>query len=144
MFNEHIYLADSPINLDKFNNALSRLEGGYYIDSDPIFTNKTYTIEGVLFTGFTSNNDSIVVDYDINDYPVDYSTGYPKKVSNPNFYFQKGAGWYELTPTHRSLELPVRSVSGQTVSYGSEFEGFTYGQKYLDLFRRLPYFYDGV
>lgn len=143
MFNEHIYLADSPINLDKFNNALSKLEGGYYIDSDPIFTNKTYTIEGVLFTGFTSNNDSIVVDYDINDYPIDYSTGYPKKVSNPNFYFQKGAGWYELTPTHRSLELPVRSVSGQTVNYSSEFEGFTYGQKYLDLFRRFPYIDDG-
>jgi hypothetical protein len=143
LFNEHIYLADAPINLDKFNNALSKLEGGYYIDSDPIFTNKTYTIEGVLFTGFTSNNDSIVVDYDINDYPVDYSTGYPKKVSNPNFYFQKGAGWYELTPTHRSLEIPTRSVSGQTVNYSSEFEGFTYGQKYLDLFRRFPYIDDG-
>lgn len=142
-FNEHIYLVDGPINLDKFNNALSKLDGGYYIDSDPIFTNKTYTIEGVLFTGFTSNNDSIVVDYDINDYPVDYSTGYPKKVSNPNFYFQKGAGWYELTPTHRSLEIPIRSVSGQTVSYTSEFEGFTYGQKYLDLFRRFPYIDDG-
>jgi hypothetical protein len=142
-FNEHIYLADGAINLDKFNNALSKLDGGYYIDSDPIFTNKTYTIEGVLFTGFTSNNDSIVVDYDINDYPVDYSTGYPKKVSNPNFYFQKGAGWYELTPTHRSLEIPIRSVSGQTVSYSSEFEGFTYGQKYLDLFRRFPYIDDG-
>lgn len=143
LFNEHIYLADVPINLDKFNNALSKLEGGYYIDSDPIFTNQTYTIEGVLFTGFTSNNDSVIVDYDINDYPVDYSTGYPKKVSNPNFYFQKGAGWYELTPTHRSLEIPTRSVSGQTVNYSSEFEGFTYGQKYLDLFRRFPYIDDG-
>ena len=143
LFNEHIYLADAPINLDKFNNALSKLEGGYYIDSDPIFTNKTYTIEGVLFTGFTSNNDSVIVDYDINDYPIDYFTGYPKKVSNPNFYFQKGAGWYELTPTHRSLEIPTRSVSGQTVSYSSEFEGFTYGQKYLDLFRRFPYIDDG-
>lgn len=143
LFNEHIYLADGPINLNKFNNALSKLEGGYYIDSDPILTNKTYTIEGVLFTGFTSNNDSIVVDYDINDYPVDYFTGYPKKVSNPNFYFQKGAGWYELTPTHRSLEIPIRSVSGQTINYSSEFEGFTYGQKYLDLFRRFPYIDDG-
>jgi hypothetical protein len=143
LFNEHIYLADGPINLNKFNNALSKLEGGYYIGSDPILTNKTYTIEGVLFTGFTSNNDSIVVDYDINDYPVDYFTGYPKKVSNPNFYFQKGAGWYELTPTHRSLEIPIRSVSGQTINYSSEFEGFTYGQKYLDLFRKFPYINDG-
>lgn len=142
-FNEHIYLADQPIDLNKFKNRLSKLEGGYYIDSDPIFTKDTYTIEGVLFTGFTSSNDSIIVDYDINDYPVDYSTGYPKKVSNPNFYFQKGAGWYQLTPTHRSLEIPTRTISGDTIKYSSEFEGFTYGQKYLDLFRRFPYIDDG-
>lgn len=142
-FNEHIYLADVPIDLRKFNNALSKLKGGFYVDSDPIFTNKTYSIEGVLYTGFSSSNNTIVVDYDINDYPIDYLTGYPKKVSNPNFYFQKGAGWFELTPTHRSLELPVRTVSGETISYSSEFEGFTYGQKYLDLFRQFPYINDG-
>jgi hypothetical protein len=142
-FNEHIYLADAPINLNKFNNSIAKLDGGYYIDSDPIFTNKTYTIEGVIFTGFTSNNDSVVVDYNINEYPVDYLSGYPKKVNNPDFYFQKGAGWYELTPSHRSLEIPKRVVSGDTTIYSSEFEGFTYGQKYLDLFRRLPYINDG-
>jgi hypothetical protein len=142
-FNEHVYLADGPIDLNKFNNAIEKLDGGFYIDSDPIFTNQTYTIEGILFTGFTSNNDSVVVNYNINDYPVDTATGYPKKVSNPDFYFQKGAGWYELTPSHRSLEIPKRVVSGDTVTYSSEFEGFTYGQKYLDLFRRFPYMDDG-
>lgn len=142
-FNEHIYLADGAVDLNKFNNAIEKLDGGFYIDSDPIFTNQTYTIEGILFTGFTSNNDSVVVNYNINDYPVDTATGYPKKVSNPDFYFQKGAGWYELTPSNRSLEIPKRVVSGDTTTYSSEFEGFTYGQKYLDLFRRFPYMDDG-
>ena len=142
-FNEHIYLADGQINMKKFNNALLKLDGGFYINSNPILTNKTYSIEGVLFTAFTSSNDSVVVDYNINDYPVDYFTGYPKKVSNPDFYFQKGAGWYELTPRHRSLEVPKRVVNNEGVNYTSEFEGFTYGQKYLDLFRKFPYINDG-
>jgi hypothetical protein len=59
-----------------------------------------------------------------------------------NFYFQKGEGWFEQTPQHRSDEIvnPSTSVyTGQNPDIQTKLAPFTYGQKYLDVYRKFPY-----
>jgi len=143
-FNEHIYIADQKINLTKFNEELLKINTGRYVDTDPILTQTTYKLSDETYTGVTENTTLTTVNFNSLNYPINRQTGYPQQSGNTNqFFFQIGAGWYQLTPKHRSLEISTKIGEGPNAQYGTEFEAFTYGNKYLNIFRKFPYIDEG-
>jgi hypothetical protein len=142
-FNEHIYLADQKINLIKFNTELTKLQTGTYIDIDPITTVSTYKFNGITYSSVTENTSLINVNFNTENYPLDRETGYPQPKKSSQLFFQMGAGWYQLTSKHKSLEITTKVGTGASAEYGTEFQPFTYGNKYLDIFRKFPYIDEG-
>jgi hypothetical protein len=97
---------------------------------------------GVTYTAFTSSTQTFIVDQTIANYPVD-EFGYPKApVNTPNDFFEKGAGWFESTPQHRSPQVVNQTSSvftGNSPNVQTTLQPFTYGQEYFDKFRNFPY-----
>lgn len=142
-FNENVYLVDGKIDVEQFNQNFTQIEGGTYIPTTPVSDpNNLFLIRGIQYTAYTSSTQVISVDTTANDYPID-SNGYPTNPTfNDNFYFQKGEGWFESTPSHRSpqvIDVNNSTFTGSNPSVQTTLEGFTYGQKYLDRFREFPY-----
>jgi len=142
-FNENIYLADQTINMQQFNDSIFRISGGTYVSETPsLDPSNLFRIQGREYTGFTTTSTLQDVNIDITQYPVD-DYGFPRILDDTeDYFFQKGAGWFEQTPSHRGLEIfdNSRSVfTGQNPSYQTYLEPFTYGQKYLNRFRKFPY-----
>ena len=76
------------------------------------------------------------------EYPID-PNGLPRKIFNStdDIFFQKGAGWYELTTDHRSpdiIDLNKSVLTGKTKTIITKPKPFTYGEDYFDYFRDLP------
>ena len=142
-FNEYVYLADQKINVNDFDSQYAEISGGTYVSNTPILeSGNTFTIMGVTYTGFTTSDtieDSNVI---IEEYPID-SDGYPQKpLIDGEYFFQKGAGWFESTPKHRSPEQvdTTNSVfSGNNPDFQTTLQPFTYGQEYLDRYENFPY-----
>jgi hypothetical protein len=148
-FNENVYMADTPINVQKFNLLYSQISGGTYV---PQFASlddtNTYSFQGVVYSAFTQVSQTITTNTTLADYPVD-SEGYPVNpqftqgtTSKPSFYFQKGEGWIESTTQHRSPEQINYTTSvftGQNINIQTSLEPFTYGDKFLDRFRNFPF-----
>ena len=146
-FNEHVYLADSKFSLTRFDNLYSTISGGTFTNSFPALdANNTYRFNGAPYTAFTSS--TVIQDVTVTreDYPID-SEGYPKAPEdNDSFFFQKGSGWFESTPQHRSPQIINESTSvftGNSPSVQTSLEPFTYGEKYLNRFRNFPYLGQG-
>jgi hypothetical protein len=146
-FNEHIYKVGGKFQMSRFNQLYSTITGGTFNTAlpalDPTFT---YRFNGAPYTGYTIARTSIDVGVSRDDYPVD-SQGFPKpQKNNDTMFFQKGEGWFESTPQHRSPEV-ITSVKleskDNTVSVQSALEPFTYGEKYLSRFTNFPYFGTG-
>ena len=142
-FNETIYLADGKINMGDFETKMVQISGGTAIKESVVLDpNNTFQILGVKYSGFTTSNSIDVVFNTREDYPVD-SQGYPTKpIITDDFYFQKGAGWFEQTPQHRSKEIVDLNISiftGQNPSVQTELAQFTYGEQYFDRFRDFPH-----
>ena len=142
-FNENVYLADSKINLNRFDEQFAQIAGGNYIPEFPqLDVNNIYSLKGIQYTGFTSSTISVEVNLIKTDYPVD-ELGYPTmpEVSD-SYFFQQGEGWFEQTPQHQSPEIINNTTSvftGQNYDIQTQLEPFTYGQKYLDRYRIFPY-----
>ena len=125
----------------------SQISLGTYVEELPVYnSNVVFKIQGKTYSGFTTQQISGDADVTKTDYPVD-EYGYPKSPpDDETFFFQKGAGWFELVKDHQSL-LKINKQSsvftGMNFSIQTEFEQFTYGQKYLDRFRYFPYMKDG-
>lgn len=146
-FNENIYMADQVINMNRFENFFANISGGTYAKQTPTLDSSiTYSIRGVVYTGYTSVYSYQSVTLTIDDYPVD-DQGYPMAPEdNEDYYYQKGAGWFEVTPQHRSpeiIDLNASIFTGANPSVQTSLEPFTYGQKYLDRFRIFPYMEEG-
>lgn len=146
-FNEHIYLADQKINIDQFEAQYARISGGTYVQSTPAFLpNSTYKIKGKTFSAFTTEDTYEDVQIELDDYPID-EQGYPKAPKNTeDYFFQIGAGWYETTPSHRSpdeVRLTGEVYTGQNYDIQTQLQPFTYGQQYLERFRKFPYMTEG-
>jgi hypothetical protein len=146
-FNEHVYLVDQVINMSRFEILYAQISGGTAAIQTPILDpSNTFSILGVTYTGFTSTYEFFDVNTTLDDYPVD-KEGFPSAPEDTeDFYFQKGAGWYESTPQHRSPEIINTQLSvftGANVNVQTDLEPFTYGQKYLDRFRKFPLISDG-
>jgi hypothetical protein len=142
-FNETIYMADGPINMEKFNDEFVTITGGTQVIETPALDpSVTFSIYGNIYTGFTTNLTLLNVNTNRNDYPLD-EQGYPKIYNqNNDFFFQKGAGWYEQTNDHRSsliLNETNSTFTGQNPDIQTEFAPFTYGEDYLNRFREFPF-----
>ena len=146
-FNEHIYLADQKINMENFYEQLAQISGGTYVQELPsLLAGDTYKIKGQLFTAFTVTDSYQEVNTVREDYPVN-DEGYPNApLSTETMYFQKGAGWYEVTPQHRSpdeVQITGNVFTGQNYNIQTQLQPFTYGQLYLDIYRQFPYMTEG-
>ena len=142
-FNENVYLVDDKINPDRFDQLFFTVTGGTYIPQVPIYDlNNVYRFNGAPYTAFTPSTDVQDVPFTRDDYPVD-SNGYPTMAAETDdYFFQKGAGWFESTPQHRSPEILDTfnsTFTGQNFNIQTSLEPFTYGEKYLDRYERFPY-----
>lgn len=146
-FNEHIYVAGQKINMGDFEGRYAQISTGTYVEELPTYNSQiVFKIQGKTYSGFTTEQISGDADVTKTDYPID-EYGYPKAPpDDENFFFQKGAGWFELVKDHQS-PLRINKTSsvftGMNFSLQTEFEQFTYGQKYLDRFRYFPYMKNG-
>lgn len=146
-YNEHIYIADQKINMENFGVQYARISGGTYEDTSPTYLeNETFKVKGVVFTAFTSSSVYEDVTLTRENYPVD-EFGYPQApLQTEDMFFQKGAGWYESTPAHRSPDEVVLTgdvYTGQNYDIQTQLQPFTYGQQYLDVYRDFPYMTEG-
>lgn len=142
-FNEYVYVADSKIKLSDFEKKFRAISGGTYIQSvsvpDP---NNLISIFGIVYCGYTS--EFIIQDVNIgrDSYPMD-EYGYPKSPEDTEtYFFQKGSGWFESTPKHRSIPKVNKTLSvftGTNPNIQTSLVPYTYGQDYMDRFRNFPY-----
>jgi hypothetical protein len=146
-FNEHVYVADRKVDIDSFNKKYSNISGGTAVDEVPAYEpGNTFNFYGLTFTAFTTNPVYTNVTTTRNDYPID-DEGYPKSPTNSdNMFFQKGAGWYEQTPQHTSpdeLIMTDKVFTGQNTNIQTQLTPFTYGDEYLNFFRKFQHINEG-
>lgn len=142
-FNEYVYVADQRINMNEFNTQFAQITGGTYTDDVTAYNSGvTFSIQGTTYSGFTSSTETYLVSETRDAYPVD-EFGYPKApVNTENYFFEKGAGWFESTPQHRSPQVVNQTDSvftGASPNVQTTLEPFSYGQQYFDRFRNFPY-----
>jgi hypothetical protein len=146
-YNEHVYLADQKINLDQFYTQYAQISGGTYVQSTPGYlVGNTFKIKGQTYTAITTVDTYTDVQIELDDYPIDVE-GYPKAPRDTeSYFFQLGAGWYETTPDHRSpdqVQITGQIYTGQNFDIQTQLQPFTYGQQYLDRYRKFPYMSEG-
>jgi len=146
-YNEHIYLADQKIDMENFQKQFAKISGGTQVIETPSYEpGSTFKINGIVFSSFTTVNEYKDVVINEFDYPID-GDGYPLAPTNTDYlFFQKGAGWYEQTPSHRSPEelfITGDVFTGQNTNIQSQLTPFSYGQEYLNVYRNFPYINDG-
>lgn len=142
-FNEYVYVADQRINMKQFDSNYAKISGGTYVQELPVLDpTKIYSIQGVQYTGITTQSFSQQADIPRDEYPVD-SLGYPTAPTETDtYFFQSGSGWFEQTPKHRARTAfnPTTSVfTGANPNYQTELVPYTFGQNYFDRFRKFPY-----
>lgn len=142
-FNENVYIVDNKVNMDRFNQLYSTITGGTYTPQFPTLdSSNVFGFLGNTYTGYTTSQVIEEVTTNRNDYPVD-DEGYPTKPTYSNdYFFQKGAGWIQSTPQHRSpqqVTVNTNTFTGQNLSIQTSLEPFTYGEKYLERFRNFPF-----
>jgi len=142
-FNEYVYVADQKINLQQFETQFARISGGTYVEEIPVLNpSEVFTIYGVQYTGFTTEEVVLSADAERSDYPID-EFGYPSTPPETDtYFFQSGSGWFEQTPQHRAPEqvnLTGNVFTGSNPNYQTSLAPYSYGQDYLDRFRNFPY-----
>jgi hypothetical protein len=142
-FNEYVYVADQKINLQQFETQFARISGGTYVEEIPVLNpSEVFTIYGVQYTGFTTEEVVLSADSERSDYPID-EFGYPSTPPETDtYFFQSGSGWFEQTPQHRApeqLNLTGNVFTGSNPNYQTSLVPYSYGQDYLDRFRNFPY-----
>ena len=142
-FNEHVYLADQKINLSQFDSKFASISGGTYVQDTPVLDpTYTFTIMGVPYTGFTTENTIQDVNINRDEYPMD-ENGYPSAPEDTEtYFFQSGSGWFEQTPDHRAPEqvnLTTSVFTGANPNFQTSLIPYSYGQEYLDRFRKFPF-----
>ena len=142
-FNEYVYVVDQRINMREFDTQLAQITGGTYVEDITTYNSGvTFSIYGTQYSGFTSNTETFLVTETRDSYPVD-AFGYPQApVDTENYFFEKGAGWFESTPQHRSPAVVNQTSSvftGTSPNVQTTLQPFSYGQEYFDRFRNFPY-----
>ena len=97
---------------------------------------------GVPYTGFTTENTIQDVNINRDEYPMD-ENGYPSAPEDTEtYFFQSGSGWFEQTPDHRAPEqvnLTTSVFTGANPNFQTSLIPYSYGQDYLDRFRKFPF-----
>jgi hypothetical protein len=142
-FNEYVYLADQKINLSQFDSKFVSISGGTYAQDNVVFDpNYTFSILGNTYTGYTTETTVQDVNVTREEYPMD-EFGYPSApVDGESYYFQIGSGWFEQTPQHRApeqVDLTTSVFTGANPDFQTILEPYTYGQVYLNRFRKFPF-----
>jgi len=142
-FNEYVYVADQKININQFNTQYANISGGTYIESIPVLDpTNIYTILGDSYTGFTTTTVIKDVNYTSDEYPMD-DFGYPSSPEDSeDYFFQIGSGWFEQTPQHRAPEEFDNTSSvfiGSNPNYQTKLVPYSYGQIYLERFKKFPF-----
>lgn len=142
-FNEYVYLADQKININKFNTYYAQISGGTLVERTPsLESSNVFTIFGVQYTGFTTTAVIRDVNITLSEFPID-QFGFPRPIDESDaYFFQIGSGWFEQTPQHRAPEQINSTLSvftGLNPDYQTSLKPYTYGQEYLDRFRKFPF-----
>jgi hypothetical protein len=133
--NEHVYTVTSLPKSFDLDDDIYDVLSGTKVYRVATFVPSGYTYQITTTTGrttFTSSN-----------YPVVEGTKKPKGAYDElsDIFFQKGAGWYDKTLTHRSsdiIDLENSVLTGTTKVIRTKSGPFTYGEDYFDTFRTLP------
>lgn len=139
---ESVYLVDNPVNIDTFNTNFESINEGTVLFNDVILDgNSSVSVLGIPYTAYQSINRYEITTNTREDYPVG-DDGYPKAPRHTeDMFYQKGAGWYKSTPQHRSNEIVNTTnlvFTGQNENIQTELEPFTYGEKYLNIYKKFP------
>jgi len=133
--NEYVYKVTSM-------PASSDLEQDIY---DVIAGEKTYISASFDTSGYTYNTITVTgtTTFDRDGFPVDPDTGLPRRAfsESEEIFFEKGAGWYDITLDHRSptiLDDENSVLTGRTKTIKTKNKSYTYGEDYFDVFRTLP------
>jgi hypothetical protein len=138
-FNEIVYIADAPININKFEEQYACISGGTVELNIATFDpDNTFNIQGLQYTGYTNISAIKRITNNLEDYGID-NFGYPKspRATEGNF-FQKGSGWFEQTPQHRSeeeIDLKNSSFNNTNPFITSKIKTNTFGQDYMNKYR---------
>jgi hypothetical protein len=141
-FNEVVYLADTKINYNEFYEKYCQISGGTsYVETPVLDPANTFSIMGNIYTGYTTSGVINLISTTLEDYGIG-ADGYPQSpATTDDNFFQKGAGWFEKSPKHRSPEVAdsANSSFNPTNPYLiSSLKPFSYGQEYMDRFRDFP------
>lgn len=147
-FNEHVYVAGQPLNMREFRNYELKISGGTYTEEVPVLntyfsaaTNNTFP--AVVITGYTFGYETITKSTNIipEVLPVD-KDGYPTVPRyGADSYFQSGAGWFEETTEHQGkkvIDYENSVFTGNTPFVRTKLNQFSYGEPYLELYRKFP------
>ncbi len=133
--NEYVYKVTSM-------PSSSDLEQDIY---DVIAGEKTYITANFNTTGYTYTTTVATgtTTFDRDGFPVDPDTGLPRRAfsESNDIFFEKGAGWYDITLDHRSptvLDDENSVLTGRTKTIKTKNKSYTYGEDYFDVFRTLP------
>jgi len=142
-FNEYVYLADQRINLNQFNTQFVSISGGTYVQEIPTLEDgNIFFIFGNKYTGFTTQTIIQDANITIEEYPMD-EEGYPRAIDDSEaYFFQIGSGWFEQTPQHRApeeVDFTDSVFTGSNPNYQTKLQPYTYGQIYLDKFRKFSF-----
>ena len=142
-FNETVYIADGPVNMEVFDSQYAQLTGGTYSDIVPVLDpTNVYKIQGTQYTGTTTTANIYNINLNRLNYPVD-KNGYPTApINTVDMFFEKGSGWFEQTPKHRApqqVDITASVFTGSNPNFQTTLEPYSYGQKYFDVFRKFPY-----
>jgi len=135
--NEHIYYVKSEPNrnLVDIESDIYSLILNEKKSLITTFNPDTYSYETEIVSGVTTYIES--------EYPINLVNGDPQKIESAtnDMFFQKGAGWYDITLNHRSstiLDSEKSDLTGRIKKIITKSKPYTYGEDYFDLFRKFP------
>tara|TARA_R110002020_G_scaffold118029_10_gene269885 strand:+ start:23223 stop:26759 length:3537 start_codon:yes stop_codon:yes gene_type:complete len=140
-------------NDEGFYSDFQNISGGVVTTKQYVF-DPSYGVYGQTILSSSTFTHNFVRD----DYPID-EQGYPKAPrETPNYYFQRGAGWFEETEEHHGdmmVDLEKSVFSGCNPNVVTKFNQFSWGgffgnlppdvnsndpgAPYLERFRKFPY-----
>lgn len=146
-FNEHVYVAGQPLNMKNFKDYSLKISGGTYTEEVPVFDTyfsaATGTFPPIVITGYTFGYETVTQTTNIipEALPVD-KEGYPTVPRyGEDSYFQSGAGWFEETIEHQGkkvIDYKTSVFTGNTPFIKTKLNQFSYGEPYLQLYRKFP------
>jgi hypothetical protein len=143
-FNEYVYLADQKISINDFEEKYANISGGTIVSALPEYqTNNVFSLYGIQYTGYSTEIRLLQNPYALEDFPINIESGYPERPNyNDDFYYQKGSGWFERTPEHTTRKVIDQKLSdfSQTPAIiKTSYIPFSYGNDYLERYRRFPF-----